>query len=288
MRFNPGYVRTRTDRVGSRHGLPVSRLLHALEIGCWSAGLALGLAYLGPRSLGEWERTQAVAEFHRSAPAASPEPSSAIAVPPLALPPSVPDQSLWSEGRIALHAAETETAATVLADETVAEAVGTGLAAERSPPPQPLALLRIARLGLEVPVYAELNERNLNRGAAHVAGTVAPGAVGNSAIAAHRDGYFRVLQTVAIGDLVELDLARGSERYRVSALSIVEPTDLSPLAAIDTAALTLITCYPFFFVGSAPQRFIVRAERIPPDPSVVIDTRADGALLQIHARSTTP
>lgn len=277
MRFDPIQARTRTDRVGGRRWPPVTRLLRWLEVGCWSAGVALGLAYLGPRSLGEWERAQAVADFHLAAPAASPEPSSAIAAPGLALSASAPDQSLWSAGRIALHAAET--AASIAVAEQVVESTS---------PPQPLALLKIARLGLEVPVYAELNERNLNRGAAHVAGTVAPGAVGNSAIAAHRDGYFRVLQTVAIGDLVELDLGRGSERYRVSALSIVEPTDLSPLDATDTAALTLITCYPFFFVGSAPQRFIVRAERIPPDQSVVTDTRADGALLQIHARSTTP
>jgi LPXTG-site transpeptidase (sortase) family protein len=247
----------------------VIRLLRSLEVGCWSAGLALGLAYLGPRGLGEWERTQAVAEFHRTAPAASPEPLTAAATPGNARPAPAPDQSLWSAGRIALHAAET---------------AGAG----STPHSRPLALLKIARLGLEVPVYAELNERNLNRGAAHVAGTAPPGAVGNSAIAAHRDGYFRVLQTVAIGDLVELDLGRGSERYRVSALSIVQPTDLSPLDASDTAALTLITCYPFFFVGSAPQRFIVRAERIPPDPGVATDTRVDGALLQIHARSTTP
>ena len=246
------------------------RLLRWLEVGCWSAGLALGLAYLGPRSLGEWERAQAVAEFRSAAPAASPVPSSAAE----SLPAPAPDQSLWSAGRIALHAAEMAAAAQAAADAT--------------PPAAPLALLKIARLGLEVPVYAELNERNLNRGAAHVAGTAPPGAVGNSAIAAHRDGYFRVLQTVAVGDLVELELGRGSERYRVSALSIVEPTDLSPLDASDTAALTLITCYPFFFVGSAPQRFIVRAERIPPDAGVDTDTRVDGALLQIHARSTTP
>jgi sortase A len=258
----------------------VSRLLRWLEVGCWSAGLALGLAYLGPRSLGEWERAQAVAEFRGAALAVSPESLPAAASPDPVSPVPAPDQSLWSAGRIALHAA-----ATAVPDQTVAELSS---ANPTSGSASPLALLKIARLGLEVPVYAELNERNLNRGAAHVAGTAPPGARGNSAIAAHRDGYFRVLQTVAIGDLVELDLGGGSERYRVSALSIVEPTDLSPLDASDTAALTLITCYPFFFVGSAPQRFIVRAERIPPDPGVTNDTRVDGALLQIHARSTTP
>lgn len=123
----------------------------------------------------------------------------------------------------------------------------------------PIALLRISRVGLEVPVFANTSERNLNRGAGWVMGTAAPDDGGNMAIAAHRDGYFRVLKDVAVGDVLELESISRQQAYRVVELSIVEPGDISPLYATDTAAVTLVTCYPFYFIGHAPQRYIVRA-----------------------------
>jgi sortase A len=123
----------------------------------------------------------------------------------------------------------------------------------------PIALLRIGRVGLEVPVFADTSERNLNRGAGWVKGTAAPDDGGNMAIAAHRDGYFRVLKDVAVGDVLELESISRQQAYRVVELSIVEPGDISPLYATDTAAVTLVTCYPFYFVGHAPQRYVVRA-----------------------------
>ena len=149
---------------------------------------------------------------------------------------SAPDQSDWSPGRIAAFAA--------------AEAG------------QPLAVLRMPGVALEVPVYGDTSERNLNRGAGTIAGTALPGSDGNAGIAAHRDGYFRKLKDVAVGDVVTLEHARGVRRYAVTELTIVEPTDVSPLAPTDEASLTLVTCYPFYFVGSAPQRYIVRAVAI--------------------------
>jgi sortase A len=123
----------------------------------------------------------------------------------------------------------------------------------------PAALLRIPHVDLEVPVYVGTSERNLNRGAGLVEGTASPGSDGNIAIAAHRDGYFRVLKDVSLGDLLELESPTGQRRYRITDLVVVEPTDVWPLHATDEPTVTLVTCYPFYFVGSAPQRFIVRA-----------------------------
>jgi LPXTG-site transpeptidase (sortase) family protein len=77
--------------------------------------------------------------------------------------------------------------------------------------------------------------------------------------AAHRDGYFRVLKDVAVGDVIELESLSRLRSYRITELAIVAPTDIWPLHATDEPTVTLITCYPFYFVGNAPQRFIVRA-----------------------------
>lgn len=148
---------------------------------------------------------------------------------------SAPDQSDWAAGRIAAYRDA------------------------RAAPGRPLAVLRVDDLDLEVPVYGDTGERNLNRGAGHIEGTAAPGSDGNVGIAAHRDGYFRALQDVALGDTIELDSGSGVRRYRVTDLSVVEPTDVSSLRPTPQPALTLVTCYPFYFVGNAPQRYIVRA-----------------------------
>jgi len=152
---------------------------------------------------------------------------------------TLPDQRTWSPKRIHDHAASIAVAST---EQTSA-----------------LALLRIPRIGLEVPVFSDTGEHNLNRGAGWVRGTAAPGSDGNVAIAAHRDGYFRALKNVAVGDVLELDSPTQRRRYRVSALTIVDPSDVSPLADTQSNAVTLVTCYPFYFVGSAPKRYIVRA-----------------------------
>ena len=108
----------------------------------------------------------------------------------------------------------------------------------------------------------EASERNLNRGAGLIAGTAAPGSDGNIGIAAHRDGYFRALDSVEVGDPVELETLSRRRQYRVTELAIVQQTDVSPLHDRGVAAVTLVTCYPFYFVGSAPQRYIVRAVAI--------------------------
>lgn len=130
-----------------------------------------------------------------------------------------------------------------------------------------VAVLRIARLGIEVPVGDGTEDAVLARGAGLVEGTTRPGAKGNVAIAGHRDTFFRGLRNVVYGDLIELESAQRKVIYRVSALAVVEPEDVHVLAETGESALTLVTCYPFHFVGNAPQRYIVRAvptKSIPP------------------------
>jgi len=127
--------------------------------------------------------------------------------------------------------------------------------------PPPLAILRIARLGIEVPVLEGTDDWTLNRAVGLIEETAKPGGNGNAGIAGHRDGYFRALKDIRSGDLIEMDLPASIERYRVERVWVVQPEDISVLDPTPTPAITLVTCYPFYFVGSAPQRFIVRAVR---------------------------
>jgi len=122
-----------------------------------------------------------------------------------------------------------------------------------------LAILRIESSDIEVPVFDSTSKTALNRGSGHVAGTALPGAQGNSAIAGHRDGFFRGLKNIRVGAEIELATLSGQQHYRVSEILIVDPLDVSVLSPTEDTTITLITCYPFHFVGPAPERFIVRA-----------------------------
>jgi sortase A len=120
----------------------------------------------------------------------------------------------------------------------------------------------ISRLNVSVVVMEGTERRILRRSAGHIAGTALPGLPGNIGISAHRDTFFRPLRQILPDDLITLETSRGTYRYRVVSTKIVNPTDLSVLTADGSQVLTLVTCYPFYFVGPAPSRFIVRAERI--------------------------
>jgi len=125
----------------------------------------------------------------------------------------------------------------------------------------PLAVLRIPKIDLEVAVLAGTSELVLNRGVGHIDGTPFPGEAGNVGIAGHRDGYFRGLKDIAVADEIEVEsITAGRQRFSITELFIVDPTDVWVLEPTDVPSITLVTCYPFYFVGSAPQRFIVRAE----------------------------
>jgi len=146
------------------------------------------------------------------------------------------DLSLWSEHRVKGYLES--------------------LANKKDAPP---AVLRIPKLHLDVPVYDGTDELTLNRGAGRIIGTARLGQVGNTGIAGHRDGYFRGLKDIGPGDTLELMLPDRTEHYVVTKTLITNPEDVSVLQPSSTGLLTLVTCYPFYFVGSAPQRFIVQA-----------------------------
>ena len=150
-----------------------------------------------------------------------------------------PDQSLWSPNRVSAWRK-----------------------ALSEPAPAPIAVLRIPKIRLEAPVLPGTDDRTLDRALGHIEDTAQPGTDGNSGIAGHRDSFFRGLKDITPGDAIELDTLQGKEVYRVERAWVVEPEDVSVLDPTPTRALTLVTCFPFYFVGSAPQRFIVRAVRI--------------------------
>jgi sortase A len=215
------------------------------EIFLWAIGVALLVLYFGARIDGEFGREQAITAFVQARASINPSPGEVTPgsdtgqdeshAPPMAASEITPPLRMMSDR--GSDAAQVSPGSDTL----------------------PIALLRIGRVGLEVPVFADTSELNLNRGAGWVKGTAAPDDGGNMAIAAHRDGYFRVLKDVAVGDVLELESISKQQDYRVVELSIVEPEDVSPLYATDTSAVTLVTCYPFYFVGHAPQRYVVRA-----------------------------
>ena len=118
----------------------------------------------------------------------------------------------------------------------------------------------IPRLGVSAIVRKGVDDRTLRRAVGHVPETALPGEAGNVALAGHRDTFFGPLRRVREGDRIRLRTPDGDFNYVVRESRIVEPTDLSVLAPTSGATLTLITCYPFNYVGPAPQRFIVRAE----------------------------
>ena len=149
---------------------------------------------------------------------------------------AAPDFSLWDEKRVKEYQES--------------------LAAHFSPA---LGILRIPKINVEVPILEGTDDLTLNRGVGHVAGTPSPGDDGNVAIAGHRDGFFRGLKDVVVGDRIELVTRQRTEIYIIDRIIIVERTDISVLQPRPRSSLTLITCYPFYFIGSAPQRYIVQA-----------------------------
>lgn len=128
----------------------------------------------------------------------------------------------------------------------------------------PIARLQIPSIHLDVAVLRGTRERDLTRGVGHIEGTSALGGDGNAGIAGHRDSFFRDLRSVSRGDRVLLTTARGRREYRVEETRVVLPEDVEVLSAARGPSLTLVTCYPFRYIGNAPKRFVVRAEPVLP------------------------
>ena len=147
-----------------------------------------------------------------------------------------PNQELWSAQRVRAF----EESLTQVADS-------------------PRGVLTIENLGIEVPIYNGTDEVILNRGVGRIIGTARMDGLGNLGIAGHRDGFFRGLKDIKQGELIELQTPHELVRYRVTSIVIVDPSDVSVLAPTEERTLTLVTCYPFYFVGHAPKRYIVKA-----------------------------
>ncbi len=130
----------------------------------------------------------------------------------------------------------------------------------------PLAVLRIRRIHLEAPVLEGTDDITLNRGVGHIEGTAYFGQNGNIGIAGHRDGFFRGLKHIKVGDRIDLEEPSRHETYVVDRLEIVDPSDVRVLRSESEPSLTLVTCYPFYYIGSAPKRFIVHATRADSEP----------------------
>lgn len=221
----------RTGRSGAK--------LRRFEVAAWCAGAVLIAVFLVSHLDASLSRRSGLAEFETAKRAASRSggaPATGTGFVRALSEFDSPDKTLWSNERVQGFQASLE---------------------ENFAPP--LAVLRVPKLDLEVPVLEGTDEPALNRGVGHIAGTPRPGQPGNIGIAGHRDGFFRGFKDIAVGDVIDLETLAGTDRYTIESLTIVTPDRVDVLAPTASPTLTLVTCYPFYFIGSAPQRFIVRA-----------------------------
>ena len=126
----------------------------------------------------------------------------------------------------------------------------------------PLGRIEISAVGMTTMILEGTEEETLRRAVGHIRGTPLPGQRGNVALAGHRDTFFRRLRDIRVNDEITLTTLSGAYHYRVDSSKVVEPEETEVLKDDGADTLTLVTCYPFNFVGSAPERFIVRARRI--------------------------
>ena len=208
----------------------MAKVLRKIEGGLLVLGLALVAIYVGAYAHRTILSRAALNNFRNQT-----QESAKLASASLANSHSV-DFSLWSQKRIADY------------EQSLAQSVA-----------PTVAVLQIPKIHLEVPVLDGTDDLALNRGVGRIAGTGQPGQDGNIGIAGHRDGFFRALKDVGIGDTIELVTPNRTISYVVDQIQLVDPSDVSVLSARTRASLTLVTCYPFYFVGSAPQRYIIQA-----------------------------
>ena len=137
------------------------------------------------------------------------------------------------------------------------------------PTPRGIALGRLTseRIGLDVMIAEGVDYKTLRRAAGRIPGTSRLDSRGNVGIAAHRDTFFRPLRNIQEGDVLEIETRKARYRYRVDWTAVVEPSDVQFLKPSSTSELTLVTCFPFYYVGPAPSRFIVRATRVDGEPT---------------------
>jgi sortase A len=221
--------------------------------------LGAGLMLMGVWFAGRLHRTissrTAIAEFqaqHRT------DPSAKVSAPLDSILGVPADLHLWSAKRIAAY------------EDSLAKKTDGAL-----------GILRIPKISLEAPIFNDTDDLTLNRGVGRIQGTAQVGTSGNVGIAGHRDGFFRGLQNVGPGDVVEVVQPRHSDRYVVTQLRIVKPEDTWVLNPTVLPTLTLVTCFPFYYVGHAPNRYIVTAvlidgvDDLQSRPTKTQDSRAE-------------
>ena len=215
--------------------------LRAGELGSYLAGVVLTGFFLVQLAQGEVERQVTISQFEDQLALAQ---AAAVTDSPDADTIEArdfenvgePDTSLWASGRI------DDYRASLTADL-----------------PPVLGVLEIPDVGLKVPVYQTASELVMDRAAGVIDGMSYPHEPGNIGISGHRDGYFRVLKDVEVGDSILLQTLEGEKRFRIDSTQVVEISDTHLLQDTREQTVTLVTCYPFYFVGHAPQRFIVTA-----------------------------
>jgi len=219
--------------------------LRWVEVGFYLGGVALLAVFFLLRSEGERQREAGIEAFHLASESLVSEAAASDREVILAGPDAAstldatiasPNLELWAEKRIREY------------EQSLLVEAGV-----------PLAVMSIDKLGIQVPVYDGADDLNLNRGVGRIRGTAAVGADGNLGIAGHRDSFFRGLKDIAIGDGIDLLTANGNEAYKVSSIEIVDPDDVWVLDPTEEKTITLVTCYPFYYVGHAPKRYIVQA-----------------------------
>jgi sortase A len=216
------------------------------ELLSYLAGILLTGFFVVQLAQGEVQRQDGIAQFEQASGQNAAQPVQADSVPVEEAPAGStpqdfsatgqPDTSLWAAGRIADYQASLQ------ADL-----------------PEVLGVLEVPSVGLKVPVYSTNTELVMDRGAGVIDGMAYPHEPGNIGISGHRDGYFRVLKDVQVGDAIVLQSLEGEKHFKINATQVVAIADKTLLRDTDDQTVTLVTCYPFYFVGHAPKRFIVTA-----------------------------
>jgi sortase A len=213
---------------GRRNARKTERILLAI-------GLTLVAIWAGARLYGSLASRAAIERFQAEA-AAAPSTSNGALTWDAAVLDSATDFTLWNPKRVIAYK-DSLSAKTDL----------------------PLAVLLIPKIKLVVPVFNDTDDLTLNRGVGRILGTAQIGQLGNLGIAGHRDGFFRGLKDIGLDDTVELMRLGRTDRYIITQVQIVQPEDVSVLASTAAPTLTLVTCFPFYYVGNAPQRYVVTA-----------------------------
>lgn len=142
--------------------------------------------------------------------------------------------------------------------------------------------ISVPRLHIKAMVEEGDDDRTLRHAVGHIPGTALPGSIGNVALAGHRDSFFRGFGDLRRNDEIDVETLDGSYRYRIDQMTVVDPSNLGPLAPTRGKTLTLITCFPFHYIGPAPRRFIVRATQVSAGPSR--NARRSGSSLAARSR----